>query len=32
MIDSVSDKNIYHNPGLIAYRLHFVRFWEVFFI
>jgi len=26
MIDWVSDKNISHNPGLIAYRLHFVRF------
>jgi len=26
MIDLVSDKNIYHNPGLIVYRLHFVRF------
>jgi len=26
MIDMVSDKNIYHNPSLIAYRLHFVRF------
>jgi len=26
MIDKVSDENIYHNPNLIAYRLHFVRF------
>jgi len=26
MIDMVSDKNIYHNPSVIAYRLHFVRF------
>jgi len=26
MIDWVSDKYFYHNPGLIAYRLHFVRF------
>jgi len=26
MIDKVSDKNIYHNPGLISHRLHFVRF------
>jgi len=21
-----NDKNIYHNPGLISHRLHFVRF------
>jgi len=26
MIDWVYDKNIYHNPGLISHRLHFVRF------
>jgi len=26
MIDWISDENIYHNPSVIAYRLHFVRF------
>ena len=26
MVDRVSAENIYDNPGLIAYRLHFVRF------
>jgi len=26
MTDLISDKNIYHNPGLISHRLHFVRF------
>jgi len=26
MIDLVSEKNIYHNPSVIAHRLHFVRF------
>jgi len=26
MIDEVSDKNIYQNPSVIAYWLHFVRF------
>ncbi len=32
MIDLDYDKNVYHNPGSISHRLHFVRFWEVFFI